>query len=176
MKTFFCLVSFWVCAVSNGLAQSPATQPRFEVASVKPAAPGGRSFSMDGGPLPPGPFNQAAHDPGRITWTNVWLKRVLQVAYDFPADRISGPEWLDADRYNIVAIIPAGTSVDDFKLMVQSLLAERFRLALHRETKERSGFGLELAKNGPKRGESFHESKDGDHPPAAAKQPVAGNA
>ena len=100
---------------------------------------------MDGGPLPVGPFNQASHDPGRITWTNVWLERVLEVGYDFPTDRISGPGWLNTERYNIVATVPTGTTAGDFKLMVQNLLADRFKLTLHHETKEVPGYVLEIA-------------------------------
>jgi uncharacterized protein (TIGR03435 family) len=128
-------------------------QPRFEVASVKPGPPDGIG-SMNGGPLPVGPFNQTNHDPGRITWTNVRLGRMIQVAFDFPIDRISGPDWLFGDVVTIVATVPAGTSVGDFRLMVQSLLAERFKLTVHRETKQVSGYALEVAKNGPKLKES----------------------
>jgi len=113
---------------------------------------------MNGGPLPVGPFNQTNHDPGRITWTNVRLGRVMQVAYDLPADRISGPDWLFHDVVTIVATVPAGTSVGDFRLMVQNLLAERFKLAVHRETKQVSGYALEIAKNGPKLEESGKNS------------------
>lgn len=64
-----------------------------------------------------GPFNMADHDPERITWTNIRLIRILMMAYDLPADRISGPGWLDSELYDIVAAVPRGTSVRDFKLM-----------------------------------------------------------
>jgi uncharacterized protein (TIGR03435 family) len=134
-------VSFAILAVYG--------QPRFEVASVKPGPPDAIG-SMNGGPLPVGPFNQTNHDPGRITWTNVRLGRVMQVAFDLPADRISGPDWLRDDVVTIVATVPAGTSVGDFRLMVQNLLADRFKLAVHRETKQVSGYALEVGKNGPK--------------------------
>lgn len=130
---------------ATGFAQSAGNQPRFEVVSVKSAPSDARGFSMDGGPLPVGPFNQASHDPGRITWTNVWLERVLEVGYDFPTDRISGPGWLNTERYNIVATVPTGTTAGDFKLMVQNLLADRFKLTLHHETKEVPGYVLEIA-------------------------------
>jgi uncharacterized protein (TIGR03435 family) len=129
---------------------SAQTAPKFDVASVKPAPKGLTRVSMDGGPLPAGPFNLSGHDPGRITWTNVRLMRMMQVAYDFPSDQISGPAWLDSEGYNIVAAFPVGTSVSDFRVMVQNLLAERFKLSIHRETKEVSGYALEIAKNGLK--------------------------
>jgi uncharacterized protein (TIGR03435 family) len=129
-------------------AQTPA--PKFEVASVKPGPPGIERASMNGGPLPAGPFNLSGNDPGRITWTNMGLLRMIQVAYDFPVDQISGPDWLSTERYDIVATIPMGTSVADFRRMVQNLLADRFKLTLHRATKEVSGYALEIGKNGPK--------------------------
>ncbi len=75
---------------------------------------------------------------------------MLQVAYDVPADRISAPDWLDKQHYDIAATVPMGTSVGDFKLMVQNLLAERFKLAVHRETKQVSGYALEIGKTGAK--------------------------
>ena len=144
MRRFFCSVgSMIVAAIAVG-------QPRFEVASVKPAPPDALVASMNGGPMPAGPFNLSGKDPGRITWTNMWLTRMIQVAYDFPADRISGPDWLNTQRYDIVATVPMGTSADDFKLMVQNLLAERFKLTVHRGTKEVSGYALEIGRTGAK--------------------------
>ena len=125
-------------------------KPEFEVASVKPGPPGIERTSMNGGPLPAGPFNLSGNDPGRITWTNVGLPRMIQVAYDFPVDGISGPDWFNTEHYDIVATIPMGTSVADFRLMVQNLLADRFKLTLHRATKEVSGYALEIGKNGLK--------------------------
>jgi uncharacterized protein (TIGR03435 family) len=140
--------------VGAGLAQSTPDQPRFEIASVKASLPGEKIGIMDGGPLGPGPFNTGNHDPLRITWTNVRLIRVLMMAYDLPGDRISGPGWLGAETYDIVAPVPRGTSVADFKLMVQNLLADRFKLAVHREAKEVAGYSLEVAKTGLKVKES----------------------
>jgi uncharacterized protein (TIGR03435 family) len=142
---------------------SAAAQPRFEVASVKPASPDVVLSSMSGGPLPRGPFNQTGTNPDRITWSNVRLIRVLQVAYDFPGDRISGPDWLAGNGYDIAAALPANTSIDDFKRMLQNLLAERFKLAVYRGTKEVSGYALEIGKNGAKITQS----------PAVAKEATA---
>ena len=138
MRTFLCRFGLAILPIIAVPAQSSGGQPRFEVASVKPGPPDGIG-SMNGGPLPAGPFNQTNHDPGRITWTNVRLGRVIQVAFDLPIDRISGPDWLFEDVVTIVATVPAGTSVGDFRLMVQSLLAERFKLKVHRETRQVSG-------------------------------------
>lgn len=156
-------VFFAILSVSAGFAQTTGDRPGFEVASVKPSPPGGSIGSMNGGPMAAGPFNMAGHDPDRITWTNTRLIRILMMAYDLPGDRISGPGWLDTEMYDVVATVPKGVSVGDFKLMVQNLLAERFQLTLHRETKEVSGYALEVAKNGLK----IKESKKNPEPGAA---------
>lgn len=123
-------------------------QPRFDVASVRmgTAAAG----SMSGGPMPAGPFNQNGGEPGRIAWTNVRLLRVIQVAYDFPVDRIEAPAWAGDQGYDITATMPMGTSVADFRSMVQGLLKERFKLAVRKGTKQVSGYALEVAKGGLK--------------------------
>ena len=50
-------------------------------------------------------------------------------------DQISGPDWLATERYDIAAKVPPGTTVEQLRLMRQGLLAERFQVRLHRETK-----------------------------------------
>ncbi len=148
----------FVAAATTLITAFAQTAPRFEVASVKAGPPGIERTLMNGGPLPAGPFNLSANDPGRITWTNVWLLRMIQIAYDFPPDRISGPDWLNTERYNIVATLPANTTVADFRLMVANLLADRFKLTLHRAAKEVSGYALEIAQNGVKAGVKIQPS------------------
>ena len=144
----------WLAAATlfaaTGLAQSPGNPPRFEVASVKPSPPGDKFGSMSGGPLPPGPYNMKSGDLTRIAWTNVRLLRVLQMAYDLPATQISGPDWLASQMYDIQATMPPGTTVADFKRMVQNLLAERFQLAAHRQVKPVDGYWLEVSPGGVK--------------------------
>ena len=149
MRNLLCGAIIALLAGSLTFAQSPQG-PRFEVASVKTSPPGNGFGSMDGGPLPPGPFNMANHDPSRITWMRIRLIRILMMAYDLPADRISGPNWLETETYDILATVAPGTTVANFKLMVQNLLKERFKLAVHPETREVSGYTLEVARNGPK--------------------------
>lgn len=167
MNKLPCSIGCAILTVSAGFAQST-----FEVASVKPSAPGGGIGLMNGGPMGPGPFNMANHDPERITWTNIRLIRILMMAYDLPADRISGPGWLDTEMYDIMATVPKGTTVIDFKLMVQNLPAERFKLTLHHETKEVSGYALEVGRNGPKIKESKKDPQQG----AAGDKGGTGNA
>jgi uncharacterized protein (TIGR03435 family) len=117
--------------------------PHFEVASVKPAAPqaNGR-VGLRGGP--------GSNDPGRITYTNVTPRMVIENAYDVLDDQVSGPTWLATERYDIAATVPASATKEQFRVMLQNLLAERFQLAFHRERKEFVVYELAVAKNGPK--------------------------
>jgi uncharacterized protein (TIGR03435 family) len=109
--------------------------------------------SVRGGP--------GSSDPGRITYTNISLMSVLTRAYDVKAYQISGPDWLDMERYDIAAKVPAGATKEQFNLMLQNLLAERFNLALHHESKEVQGYELVPGKRGPKLRESTEvESSD----------------
>src|SRR5260370_17705685 len=128
-----------VC-VSGALYGQPATAPRFEVASVKPTAADQWNGSSGG-----------HSGTGRLTMTNVTLKRCITGAYGVGTNQIQGgPDWLDSDRYEIVAKAdqPVGDGI--LMTMLQTLLAERFKLAIHRETRQIQAFVLEVAKNGPK--------------------------
>jgi uncharacterized protein (TIGR03435 family) len=129
------------CAAVFGQSAQP---PVFEVASVKSAVPsGGRvRSSMRGGP--------GTSDTGRIIFTNVTLMSVLLRAYDVKPYQATGPDWLSSERYDITAKIPPGATKEQFNLMLQRLLAERFHLALHHETRELQGYELIRGKTGPK--------------------------
>lgn len=153
-RMFFRCAALGIATAVIAAAQSPSHQPQFEVASVKLSAPGTVGGAMDGGPLPVGPFNRANHDPERMVWTGIPLKRVIQVAYDLPPDRITAPGLIDGDRYDILAIVPKGATVNDFRLMLQNLLAARFHFASHRETRQAPGYILTVAGSGLKMSES----------------------
>src|SRR5580658_3856243 len=88
-------------------------QPSFEVASVKPSA--ARDFNpnlmgMRGGP--------GTADPGQIAYTGVILKNVLLSAYGVDSYQVSGPGWLDQERYDILANVPPGTAKEQFNAML----------------------------------------------------------
>ena len=143
------LVVFTSCAA---LAQTAENSPSFEVASVKPAAPitgNAIRVMMRGGPGSP--------DPGQITYSNVTVKNVLMNAYGVKGFQISGPGWLDSERYDIVAKLPRGATKAESMAMLQNLLAERFKLTLHREKKDLPMYALVVGKNGPKMKEAVDE-------------------
>src|SRR5690242_10517264 len=127
---------FSACAL---LAQSPQA-PAFEVASVKPAAPqeAGKVAIRLGG------------DAGRINYTNVSLKDVVARAYKMKPYQISGPSWMDSERYDITAKIPEGATQDQVPAMLQALLTERFKMTVRKESKEQPIYALVLGKSGSK--------------------------
>ena len=127
-------------ALTCGL--SFAQQPSFEVASVKPTGPDRRYVSMSGGP--------GTSDPGRITAENMSLRALVSHAYSVDYYQVSGPDWTEAEHYDIVAKVPEGATKEQSLVMLQTLLAERFKLVLRRESKERQVYSLAIAKGGPK--------------------------
>jgi uncharacterized protein (TIGR03435 family) len=80
--------------------------------------------------------------------TNLSLHRLIERAYNVKPPQVSGPDWLDSVRVDIAAKYPPDTSDSDHALMLRALLEERFKLAIHRETKELPGYGLVVAKGG----------------------------
>ena len=138
MRLWILCASFLSCCVAFG--QQPPGTIAFEVASIKPSKP-----------LPMGQmrFGMTA-DAGMLRYTNVALKDCIRVAYRVKDFQVHGPEWLAGERFDIVAKLPDGSSQDQIPEMLQALLAERFNLALHRETKEHAIYALVAAKGGPK--------------------------
>jgi uncharacterized protein (TIGR03435 family) len=118
------------------------TKLEFEVATVKPAAPGPTIIGRQGGP--------GSRDPGRVNYTAMALKNLLSFAYGVKIFQISGPSWMASERYDITATIPEGTTKEQFPVMLQNLLLDRFKIKLHHETKEFPFYELSVAKNGPK--------------------------
>jgi uncharacterized protein (TIGR03435 family) len=140
-----------ICCTVAGQTQDKSLA--FDAASVKPAippAPNARGMVMFRGPSG-GPGTK---DPGRINYPNMSLKNLLMNAYDVKNYQIAGPGWLDTERFDINATMPPDTTKEQFRVMLQNLLVERFKLAVHRETKELPMYALMVAKGGPKMKES----------------------
>jgi uncharacterized protein (TIGR03435 family) len=120
-------------AIAFGQTASDLNKLNFEVASVKKGAPPqfGRgqeiAFGRRGGP--------GTADPGQITWSGATLKMLLTEAYDVKPYQVSGPSWLDTERYDIVAKVPAGTTKEQVQVMWRNLLADRFGVTLHHVSK-----------------------------------------
>ena len=124
------------------LAAAQAQPVRFEVASIKPSAPDVSSVSSRGGP--------GSRDPGRWTCRNLSLTNLVTTAFDLRAFQLGAPDWMENERFDVTAKIPAGATKEQFGRMMQNLLVDRFGLRYHHEQKEVQGFELVVAKNGPK--------------------------
>ncbi|MDR3699235.1 MAG: TIGR03435 family protein [Candidatus Sulfopaludibacter sp.] len=129
-----------------------APPPAFDVASVKVSASGQRG----GNPI----LNQNIRaTTGSLTMRHVTLKACIQWAYHVFEYQVSGPNWIDSDHYDIAAKAAGPATEPELRLMLQTLLADRFQLAFHRQTTEKQAYVLSVGKNGPK----FHESaEDGE--------------
>jgi uncharacterized protein (TIGR03435 family) len=152
----------FACGAAFG--QAVESNPSFEVASVKPSGPQSVRNS-NGGP--------GSRDPERFTYNSAVLRDLLFRAYGliYYREQISGPGWIDTERYDIAVKIAPGTTEELFQLMLQNLLAERFNLRLHHDTKVLSAYELVVAKNGPKLKKSAQAPTTSGLPPA---QPVIG--
>src|SRR5262252_9420688 len=65
---------------------------------------------------------------------------LISLAYDIDNNKVlAGPSWLDLDRFDVSARAPAGSNPEQAKLMLQTLLAERFSLKIHKDSKELAG-------------------------------------
>lgn len=115
-------------------------QPQFDVVSIKPAAPPDREGHTS---------SRMSVDNARLKYTNVTIADVLEQAYKVQRNQITGPDWLDADRFDITGTIPPGERAR-IPEMLQALLAARFQMAVHRETKELPVYRLTVMKGGPK--------------------------
>jgi uncharacterized protein (TIGR03435 family) len=142
--------------------RQPATPPTFEAASVKrvDGKPGDPGFKVTvrGGP--------GTSDPERVTYTNQNLLSMVYYAYNQYVDATT-PAWIGTERYNIEAKIPPGTTLAEFRLMLQHLLAERFHMVVHHEMRDYDGYDLLVAKGGLKMKKSSGEDS------AAAELPTA---
>ncbi len=121
--------------VSAALAQSQDAHPAYEVASIKP------NTSGDGHSVTNG-------DQGQIVFINQTLKRLLERAYSVGPFQIAGPNWMESLHFDIAAKYPPDSKKDDRAPMLRTLLEDRFKLAVHHESKDLPGYALVLAKGG----------------------------
>jgi bla regulator protein BlaR1 len=142
--------------LAQGAQTYPAARPEFEVASIKPD---------------PQPNIRIERPPGGgLVARGIFTKFLIALAYDVKEFQIlDGPSWISREQYSINAKPgdnPKGPILslyltkrqkedDEWHLRIQSLLADRFQLRIHKETREEQVFSLVVAKNGPK----FKESK-----------------
>ncbi len=141
-------------------AQTPAAPVSFDVASIKPAP--------DLMTLVQQIQSGKAHigvkiDGHRLDMGFSSLRDLICYAYDVKPHQVSGPDWLVSERFEVMATIPDGATKEQAPQMMQTLLAERFGLKFHRESKEHPVYALVVAKGGPK----MKEAPPEDPAPAA---------
>jgi uncharacterized protein (TIGR03435 family) len=113
-------------------------KPVFEVASVK--------VNKSGETAAHGEKSLAS---GRFEFINTRMSELIMWAYYVRVEYITGPSWLNSDRFDIVAKAPPNTSLSDVRLMLRSLLADRFKLTVTQGEKVIPVFALVVGKRGP---------------------------
>src|SRR5579872_617901 len=125
-------------AASSAAGQQPAAKPEFEVAVIKPSDPA-HPISIQ-------------HSGRRLITTSTSLEMLIAWAYNLEADRLFGqPGWLDNVRYDVTAEHEeAKLENGELYPMMQALLADRFKLQVHHETREFPVYALVVDDKGPK--------------------------
>src|SRR5262245_53440224 len=127
------MIRSWILAgVFAGAALAQTRAPEFEVATVKPVSglTGGSSMRINqctGGP--------GSRDPLRYTCHALTMKTLIEQAYGVKSNQITGPAWMDSERFEIVARVPDGATREQLRPMLQKLLTERFQMTVRQETR-----------------------------------------
>ncbi len=153
------VAAFALLIPSRGPAQSPV-RSEFEVASLKANSSGLPGFSL-----------RAL--PGGLTARNISLKRLVAMGYSVTDHQIFGAiSWLESARFDLEAKSSGPAQLPQLRLMVQSLLDDRFKLKMHRESRELPIYTLALAKSGIRGGPGLVESPEGPCGPVTPDAPA----
>jgi uncharacterized protein (TIGR03435 family) len=138
MMRAFAHLSFRVALLSGlAFAQSTETKPAFEIADVRVSPPTRNPFLR-------GPSIRR----GRYEVRVATMVDLISKAYAIDAERVlGGPSWLENDRFDVIAKAPAESTVETAKPMLQELLAERFKLVVHNDTKSIPAYALKAGKH-----------------------------
>jgi uncharacterized protein (TIGR03435 family) len=139
------IISLLLLTAIAALAQ-PAKPLAFDVASIRPGHSGRESIEFG---------------PASLTMRNVRLSACIRWAYGVQDVQVSGPAWLNEVWFEIFAKSAGEVKVSELRQMLQTLLADRFKLAVHRDTKEMTVLVLTVSKSGHKLAPA-----DGDGPPS----------
>ncbi|HEY1753784.1 MAG TPA: TIGR03435 family protein [Bryobacteraceae bacterium] len=156
MQRALARISFIALLSSTAFGQAPGAQkaealPTFDIADVH-ASPRTVRAVLQTGML----------RAGRYQLLNATMVDLIRTAYNVDADKIlGGPSWLEQDRFDVIAKAPQSTSPEALKLMLQSLLAGRFKLVFRSDTHPLPAFSLTVAKGGPKLKEADGSAEPG---------------
>jgi uncharacterized protein (TIGR03435 family) len=126
---------FAAVLLTAAAAAAPPAEPAFEVASIRASQAGRKAVETV---------------PGSLTMRGTPLSACVAWAYDVEEYQVSGPAWLDDARFDVLGKSSNPAKEPELRQMLQRLLAERFKLALHRQTKEMQALVLTVGKNGHK--------------------------
>src|SRR5579871_3603130 len=143
-------------------AQTAPAPLTFEVAAIKPAPPIEPAKIMAGKMKIGMTVNQARVDIGNLS-----LADLIRIAFKMRPYQVNGPDWMGSQRFDIQAKMPEGATKEQVPEMLQGLLAERFKLSFHRDSKEHSVYALVVGKTGIKMKEA--EPDPAPKPPADAE-------
>ena len=157
-------VAVWI---AGNLYGQQAAAPAFEVASVRAAEPGQGNQDRGG----PRGKHRVHTTPGNVVIRNVGLDDIISWAYEAPFYQLKGPAWMRDTRFDIVAKAAGPATEDDMRVMMQTLLVNRFKLEIHREDKEMAVMVLLVASSGPKLKESADQG-DSTFQPVPQKKAI----
>jgi uncharacterized protein (TIGR03435 family) len=144
-------------------SQSPESPPRFEIADVHISAKTVNPFVRTG-----------PARGGRYEVKNATMVDLVRIAYGFDPDKVlGGPNWLEMNRFDVIAKVPPDSTQETQKLMLQSLLEDRFKLKIHQETKPLPTHALTIGKK-PQLKESDGTEETGCRPQTASGPPSEG--
>lgn len=139
-------------------AASAFAQQSFEVASVKPSGPKSVRGS-EGGP--------GSQDPTRYRYQVARLMDFIVIAYHVHEYQVSSKIPLDKEQFDLEATLPEGATREQFREMMRNLLAARFHMKVHMETREFAGYALTVGPAGPR----FHVEESSEFPAMPGKGP-----
>jgi uncharacterized protein (TIGR03435 family) len=152
LKTFSGAFALFIALAAATASAQPAASssqgPSFEVATIKPSP---AITTLTPQALMSGQIRIGLNVTGsRVDIGLSSLADLVRIAYDVKPFQVTGPDWLTTERFDITAKLPEGATRKDVNAMLQTLLAERFGLVVHREQKDRPVFALVVGKDGPK--------------------------
>lgn len=161
-----CAIAIGILASAVVLSQGAPPKMEFEVASIRPSQPSGLN-RVDAG---------LRMDGSEAHFGSLSIKNYISMAYHVEPNLISGPDWIASERFDISAKLPDGSTTAQIPEMLQSLLAERFGLKIHRETKDMPAYALVLGKSPLKLKEAPPSPESAQDPGGAVNVAVSGSA
>ena len=147
---------FAVFSLAAAGQTAPAAVPSFDVATIKQSPP------MDPAKMMSGQIRVGMKiDGARAEYSFLSLADLICAAYKIKSYQLTGPDWMKTVRWDIQATLPEGTNKDQVPEMLQTLLKERFKLTIHKDTKDHNVYALVQGKGG-------HKLKEAEPDPAPA--------